>query len=172
MCSKACLLVGRELCTLGQEKPYAMKSLFDTDAHQEVLDRLRKITADTQPNWGKMNAGQMMRHCQLPLEIALGRTTLPKPNFFMGLLMKSFKKGMYDDKLWKKNMPTPKQFRVEDKRDFDKEKSTLTRLLTDFHETRTQKDRDPHPAFGHFTYDQWGQMQYKHLDHHFRQFGV
>lgn len=149
-----------------------MKSLFDETTYREVLGRLDKIDSETQPDWGKMNAGQMMRHCQMPLELALGKTTIPKPNFFMKLLMKSFKKGMYDDKLWKKNIPTPKQFRVEDNRDFSKEKSKLTELATEFYGTREQTEREPHPAFGYFTYDQWGQMQYKHLDHHLRQFGV
>lgn len=149
-----------------------MKSLFDEPTHQEVLERLNKIASETQPTWGKMNAGQMMRHCQLPFEVALGKTALAKPNFLMKLLMKSFKKGMYNDKLWRQNQPTPKQFRVEDERDFTKEKSTLTALIDDFHKTKDQKERAPHPGFGYFTYDQWGQMQYKHLDHHLRQFGV
>ena len=149
-----------------------MKSLFDKSTYNEVLNRIDKVDAETQPDWGKMNAGQMMRHCQMPLELALGKTTIPKPNFIMKLLMKSFKKGMYDDKLWKKGVPTPKQFRVEDERDFSIEKSKLTQLATEFYGTRDQKDREPHPGFGHFTYDQWGQMQYKHLDHHLRQFGV
>jgi len=149
-----------------------MKSLFDEATHQELLNRLNKLTPETQPNWGKMNAGQMMRHCQMPLELAVGKTTIPKPNFFMKLLMKSFKKGMYNDKPWKKNMPTPRQFRVENDRDFKHEKSTLIELINGFFNTREQKEREPHPAFGHFTYDQWGQMQYKHLDHHLRQFGV
>jgi hypothetical protein len=149
-----------------------MKSLFDEATHKELLNRLNNIAPETNPIWGKMNAGQMMRHCQMPLELALGKTTIPKPNFFMKLLMTSFKKGMYNEKLWKKNMPTPKQFRVEDERNFDQEKSSLTELIDGFYKTRNQKERDPHPAFGYFTYNQWGQMQYKHLDHHFRQFGV
>ncbi|RYG41811.1 MAG: DUF1569 domain-containing protein, partial [Chitinophagaceae bacterium] len=29
----------------------------------------------------------------------------------------------------------------------------------------------PHPVFGHFTPQQWGQSMFKHLDHHLRQFG-
>ena len=31
---------------------------------------------------------------------------------------------------------------------------------------------NPHPMFGKFTMEQWGKMEYKHLDHHLRQFGV
>ena len=30
----------------------------------------------------------------------------------------------------------------------------------------------PHPFFGQLTADEWDKLQVKHLDHHFRQFGV
>ena len=79
---------------------------------------------------------------------------------------------MYNEKLWKKNMPTTRQFKVEDEMDFAKEKKALLGLINDFYATRDLKERKSHPAFGHFTYEQWGQMQYKHLDHHLRQFGA
>ena len=90
----------------------------------------------------------------------------------MRIVITSFKKSMYNDEPWKKNAPTLRQFRVADQRNFENEKAFLTELIHDFHDTRDQKERTPHPAFGHLTYDQWGQMQYKHLDHHLRQFGV
>ena len=33
-------------------------------------------------------------------------------------------------------------------------------------------DGNVHPFFGTLTGKQWGETQYKHVDHHFRQFGV
>lgn len=149
-----------------------MKSLFEQDTYDEIMGRLQNISADAQPVWGKMNNGQMLRHCQFPLEVALEKRPLPKPNFVMKLIMKSFKKSMYSDKPWKKGLPTTKMFKVEDEREFLKEKNALIDLVNEFYESRSTKTRKPHPAFGEFTYEQWGQMQYKHLDHHLRQFGV
>ncbi|NKI33249.1 DUF1569 domain-containing protein [Croceivirga thetidis] len=149
-----------------------MKSIFEQKTYEEILNRLHTINAENTPNWGKMNAGQMMRHCQFPFETALGKKQLDKPNFLMRLLMKSFKKSMYNDKEWRKNQPTPKAFQVSDQQDFDKEKQNLLGLINEFYATRDVKEREAHPAFGHFTYNQWGQMQYKHLDHHLRQFGA
>ncbi len=149
-----------------------MKSIFDPPSHTEVLERLNQLTPESKREWGKMDVGQMLRHCQFPLEIALGKMKLKKPNFFMGLLMKSFKKSLYNDKPWRKNSPTAPTFKVNDERDFHTEKNGLETLIDEFYATQDQKERKPHPAFGHFTYDQWGQMQYKHLDHHLRQFGV
>ena len=90
----------------------------------------------------------------------------------MKLIFKSFKKSMYDDKLWKQGLPTPRSFRVEDNRDFNYEKDQLLRLVDDFHALKVKEDWSDHPAFGSFSKEQWGKMQYKHLDHHLRQFGV
>src|SRR5690606_34536514 len=107
------------------------------------------------------------------LKIALGDYDRAKKiNPIMKLLMKSFKKNLYNDKLWKQNLPTAKGLKVTDERDFSREKAKLMALINDFHQQKDKKVWDPHPVFGTFTHEQWGQMQYKHLDHHLRQFGV
>jgi hypothetical protein len=149
-----------------------MKSLFDSETHIEILNRIDSLSESSQREWGKMEVGQMLRHCQFPLKVALNKHTIKKPNIFMRLLYKGFKKSMYNDKPWKQNLPTAPGFKVKDSRDFNEEKDKLVALINDFYEERTKKDRDPHPAFGYLTYDQWGQLEYKHLDHHLRQFGV
>lgn len=148
-----------------------MKSLFNEDAFAEIEQRLEKLSANTSPQWGKMNAGQMTSHCQKPLIILLGRDTFGlKPNFFIKLL---FKPMMYNDTPWKKNMPTMKFFKVENECDFDKEIRELKSLLNEVSDHRAGNEKWPkHPVFGEMTDEQWGKMQYKHLDHHLRQFGV
>ncbi|MEO9511993.1 MAG: DUF1569 domain-containing protein [Flavobacteriaceae bacterium] len=149
-----------------------MKSLFESTSHSEVLDRISNLSKASTSQWGQMEVGQMLHHCQFPLKLALGSYKMEKPNFVMRLLFKSFKKGMYNDTVWKHNLPTAKGFKVVDKKDFDTEKSNLIGEITDFHKEKDRENWEPHPAFGVFTHDQWGQMQYKHLDHHLRQFGV
>lgn len=44
--------------------------------------------------------------------------------------------------------------------------------MNELWEDRNNENRVPHPVFGDFTKDQWGIMQWKHLNHHFEQFGV
>ncbi|MDC6385974.1 DUF1569 domain-containing protein [Flagellimonas taeanensis] len=150
-----------------------MKSLFNTEVHTEILARTNQLTESSHGLWGKMTVGQMLCHCQFPLKIALGdHGNFKKVNPLMKLLMKSFKKSMYDDKPWRHNLPTAKDLKVADDKDFSTEKKKLIKLIEDFHQQKDKKVWDPHPVFGSFTYDQWGQMQYKHLDHHLRQFGV
>ena len=79
---------------------------------------------------------------------------------------------MYSDKEWSKGLPTPKSFKVIEEKDFEIEKKILKSLLDEFHAQSERKNWPDHPAFGHFTSEQVGKMQYKHLDHHLRQFGV
>lgn len=150
-----------------------MKSLFDSEAHVEILSRLDKLTDTTKGHWGKMEVGQMLKHCQYPLRIALGRYNFTKkPNPFLKLLFKAFKKSMYNDKLWKPNLPTSKGLKVIKQKNFKEEKDKLMVLINDFHGEKDKESWNPHPMFGRFTNEQWGKMQYKHLDHHLRQFGV
>ena len=149
-----------------------MNSIFEEATYASVLERIAAIDANTEKQWGKMNAAQMFHHCQFPLALAMGRETLKKPNFLMKMVMKSFKTSMYNDKPWKQGNPTVKKFKVTEEKNLEEEKEKLTNLVKDFHQEKTRTAWESHPAFGEFTHDQWGKMQYKHLDHHLRQFGV
>lgn len=149
-----------------------MKSLFTESAYAEILERLENLSPESQPKWGKMDVAQMLAHSQEPLKVPLGKLTLAKPNAIMKLLFSFFKKSLYDDKPWKQGLPTSKEYKIVDERDFEKEKAELKALIDEFYSQRNKTDWPPHPFCGHFTTEQWGKMQYKHLDHHFRQFGV
>lgn len=147
-----------------------MKSLFDADAYAEITSRLQKLNENSERLWGKMTAGQMAHHCQGPFNIMLGKNDYGmKPNWLAKVF---FKKSLYNDKLWRKNLPTAKFLKETEPRDFVKEKAVLEDLIREFESRKDQTEWDPHPGFGYFTNEQWGQMQYKHLDHHLRQFGV
>lgn len=149
-----------------------MKSLLDASAHQEILQRIENLTADSTPKWGKMSVDQMCVHCQMPLEIALKKRTLSgkKPGFMKRLVFKIYKPLMYNDKPWSKNLPTAPDFVIKGKHTFEVEKEKLVQVISEFHKLSDKHEWPAHPMFGTFTQAQWGQMQYKHLDHHLNQF--
>ncbi|MFV0565365.1 MAG: hypothetical protein ACK5NB_05975, partial [Flavobacteriaceae bacterium] len=60
-----------------------MKSIFNTEAKTEIVNRLNLLSPEAPARWGKMNVNQMLVHCQKPIELALGELTVKKPNFFM-----------------------------------------------------------------------------------------
>ena len=147
-----------------------MKSLFEESTYTDVLNRINSFNETTQSEWGKMTTAQMFAHNVIPVEVVLEkRPPIGKPNFLMKLL---FKKMMYNDKLYKKNMPTPRPFKIEDDKDFTSEKETLVKNVKEIYAQRDKTEWPAHPMFGTFTQEQTGKMLFKHLDHHLRQFGV
>jgi hypothetical protein len=40
-----------------------MKTLFEVNTLDEMKDRLTRLSAMNQRQWGKMNAAQMLAHC-------------------------------------------------------------------------------------------------------------
>lgn len=147
-----------------------MNSLFTNDGYQEILSRLEKLHKNSKRQWGKMSVGQMVWHCQYPLQLAVEN---PQTNSKGNLLIRLFfKKLLYNDKPWRKNLPTAPQLKPSGEKDFDVEFPKLRKLVEEVHATKDRTQWNPHPVFGAFTPKQWGQMQYKHLDHHLKQFGV
>jgi hypothetical protein len=119
-----------------------------------------------------MNAAQMLAHCCAALEVATGRKSPPR--IFMGRILAPFiKKSFLSEQPFKPNYPTDKSFVVMDERDFEGEKKRLLGLLNDFSSGGSEKcTSTPHSFFGKLSPEEWGWSQYKHLDHHLRQFGV
>ncbi len=147
-----------------------MKSLFEDTVKNEIENRINNLSNSSAPVWGKMDVSQMFHHCQFPLKIALQKEHPElKPNLLAKLF---FKKSMYNDKPWRKNLPTHSKLKVVDQKEFEKEKEQLLSLISEFSNQRDKKEWDAHPMFGKFTPEQWGKMQYKHLDHHLQQFKV
>lgn len=147
-----------------------MKSIFDEESYQDILERMDKLSPESERQWGKMSVAQMLWHCQLPIRLAIkNEKTSRKGNFLIRLL---FKKSLYNDKPWRKNLPTIPAAKATEEKDFEKEYATLRELITELHLLKDRNSWNPHPIFGEFTPEQWGKLEYKHLDHHFRQFGV
>lgn len=144
-----------------------MESLFDQITYFKTKARIRTLTLNDTPSWGKMDVAQMVTHCQFPLKIALSNTSRSRSKNPIPLLLK---KAMYSDKPWLKNLPTAPQAKIKNERDLTIERDKLLSMVDAFYAKRNQTEWLPHPMFGNFTPDQWGKMQYKHLDHHLAQF--
>lgn len=149
-----------------------MKSLFDPTENQNIIKRIQKLSPSSTAQWGKMNVAQMLTHCQQPILVAYGELKLKRN--FMGVLFGSMVKRMLlKEEIYKPGMPTAKQFIVTDQREFEKEKKLLIDLIQRFSKQGSDGIRkDPHPFFGKLTAEEWDLMQWKHLDHHLRQFAA
>jgi Protein of unknown function (DUF1569) len=146
-----------------------LKNLFDAATKANIIDRINSLTPQSQAVWGKMNAAQMLAHCQMPLGVALGDHQM-KSNFFMRLIGPLFKKQLFNDKPFKRNLPTDKSFIIADERALAEEKKKLIDMVNRFSESSIVDA--PHPFFGKLTNQEWSIGTWKHLDHHLQQFGV
>ena len=149
-----------------------MKSLFHAPDNQEIVDRINALTPASKPLWGKMHVAQMLAHAQQPLKVAFGELTLKRG--LVGILFgKMAKKQLLAGAEMKKNLPTTREFLVKTDVLFEDEKKKLIALVQRFYQSGPQGlTKQDHPFFGKLTTEEWDKLQYKHLDHHLRQFGV
>jgi len=147
-----------------------VKNLFDPAVKQQIIDRINCLAPQSPRQWGKMDVSQMLAHLQQPLEVALGIRTI-KGSFFMNLILPLFKKTLWDEKPWKKGIPTdPTYITTAEPKDFHQEKAKLLDLIHQFNESALSDKK--HPVFGFMTKEQWSKSAWKHIDHHLKQFGA
>ena len=150
-----------------------LPNTFDTKTTQQHLQRLDKLTHESKPVWGKMNAAQMLAHLNVTYDLAYERK-ISNPGVFMKWMLKTFIKGVVtNEKPYPRNSRTGKEFIISDNRDFEKEKAILITNIKDteakgiaFFEGRNNQ------AFGPLSSEQWSNQFYKHIEHHFEQFGL
>src|SRR4051812_41715940 len=125
-----------------------MKTLFEQNTADEIIQRIDNLSPQSQRQWGKMDVSQMLAHCSAALEVASGQKHLPR--MFIGrILGPIFKSKFYDDKPFDKNSPTAESFTITDQRNFDKEKQNLKQNLEKFSKGGTANcTKHPHTFFG------------------------
>lgn len=147
-----------------------IKDLFNPAVKQEIIDRINRLSPQSARLWGKMDVAQMLAHLQLPFEVAYGTRQI-KGNFFFNLIMPFFKKTLWDEKPWKKGLPTDQSYIMTGSvKDFETEKNKLLGLISQFSEQAVKTEI--HPVFGRMTKEQWSKSAWKHIDHHLKQFGA
>jgi hypothetical protein len=149
-----------------------MHHLHDPARVTEVKDRLATLRADSPRQWGKMTPPQAVAHLAIGLEGALGDVKLPR--MFVGRLFGRLAKrqALGNDEPIMRNAPTAPGLIVSDARDFERERARLLQLIDRFAVGPSACTSFPHPFFGPLTPAEWAVLEYKHLDHHLRQFGV
>ncbi len=149
-----------------------MKTIFDAATHAELQERLSQLKVDSERQWGKMSAAQAMEHTARAIEMASGEK--PMKQLFLGKAIGwMFKSTFLGEKPFSKNAPTGPTMIVADEPNFEATRERLQTLMSGFHALGPAKtDGNIHGFFGPLTGDQWGVAQFKHVDHHLRQFRV
>ena len=138
-----------------------------------MKERIARLRADSDRQWGRMNAAQAVAHCTAGFELALGER-LPQRLLIgriIGGLVKP--KVVGNDEPLRRNSPTVKGLVVNDDRNLEAERERLCLMIDRFATAGPMGcTAHPHSFFGRLTPEEWATLMYKHLDHHLRQFGV
>ncbi|MCJ7936109.1 MAG: DUF1569 domain-containing protein [Chryseobacterium sp.] len=150
------------------------KSLNNPIYDKEIIERISRLSENSPGKWGKMNVCQMLKHCDLVLQVALQRIELPRINTLFKTIGIITKKEMYVfNNGIPRNMPTFQKLIVNFECDFDESKTNLLKTLEEFREACQNKSLpNDHRLFGNMTEKDWEFLEYKHLDHHLKQFNV
>lgn len=150
-----------------------MKTIFDKKTNEAILHRIEKLNKNSIASWGKMNVYEMLKHSIASEKTYLGDNVLKR--VFIGKLFgrMALKNILKDEKPMGKNSPTHPTFIFKGEGDISPLKREWSFLVQEY----LKRDSDDfqnftHPFFGKMTQEQLGQMVYKHIDHHLRQFKV
>ncbi len=133
--------------------------------------RLVALTPEHEPRWGRMNARQMLVHVAQQLRMALGELQ-PKPVPAGALGRWPMKQLVIYVLPWPKGVRTAPELLVCDPQEWSRDRESLEELIRRMSQSGPETVFAPHPAFGKLSGRAWGVLSYRHLDHHFRQFGV
>lgn len=151
----------------------SIPNTFDQKIKDDNLNRLEKLTIETSPQWGKMDAAQMMAHVNVAYSMALNENTKIRRGFSRFIISLLAKNMVVGEKKYPKNGRTAPEFIIADQRDFEKEKALLTSNINEvFTKGTAHFEGKESASFGPLTTQEWSNLFQKHLDHHFEQFGI
>lgn len=148
-----------------------MSTLADPAVRSAMVTRVERLSPDAVAQWGRMTAPQMLAHCTDALRMGLAELPVKPKN--AALPRMALVKWLFLNVLpFPKNAPTAKELVSRVPASFDEERAHLIALMGKVGSPDAMTKFAEHPLFGPLTREQWGQLAWKHLDHHLRQFGV
>jgi hypothetical protein len=144
---------------------------WEPSFRSSLADRSKRLSADTRPAWGKMNASGMLAHINDSYRMVLGDLYVKSKN--LPIRFTPIKQLIIYVAPFPKGAPTAPELLARcDRADLAEEQRAYGELLTRIGAITPATKLQPHPAFGTLTYRAYGVLIARHTDHHFRQFGL
>jgi Protein of unknown function (DUF1569) len=143
----------------------------------QFVSAVKKLQADQAGNWGKMNAQQMLEHVTDIFDVASGKIHFP----FVSPVehLPKLKAFLWSDKQFRENTKAPTEILSEEpvpvrSKTMELAIDALQKSTDDFFNYFKEDELKTtvHPVFGALNFEEWIELQYKHLMHHGRQFGL
>lgn len=148
------------------------RSLRDERGRRSILDRLAALTPEHPRLWGRMKPAQLLPHLAGGLRLALGERKVEgvPPGPVRGALLRYMAIHCLP---WPKGkIQSPPGAFGTPSLGWQQDRELVAELIERFAVTPPMQLADAHPSFGRMRPRDWDVLQYRHLDHHLRQFGV
>jgi hypothetical protein len=148
------------------------RSLRDSAGRRSILDRLANLTPQHARQWGRMEPVQLLPHLASGLRMALGERKLEgsPPGRLRGAIVRYLSIHLLPWPEGKIQSP-PGAFSTPSL-GWERDREIVAELIERFATTSPDTLGRAHPSFGRMRPRDWDVLQYRHLDHHLRQFGV
>jgi hypothetical protein len=148
-----------------------MRSVHNASDAATLERRLCTLTPETPGLWGRMSAPQMVCHVRDQISCAIGDLPVrPRKNFLRNRYLRFVLVYLLP---WPKGkLPTVSEMQTSKPSNWDEDVRLTTETLRRAAAHDVDGEWADHPAFGRLSGKEWGQLIYKHMDHHLRQFGV
>jgi hypothetical protein len=147
-----------------------MPSLREEKIRNGLIHRLQRLTPESKPKWGSLDAPRLLCHLSDTFEMSLGDMPVPSAN------MKAFQRFPLKH-LFLYVAPFPKGAKAPGELlstlpgDFESDRQRAIGLVKRI-AALPRGDGAEHPFFGPLTNDEWNVLQWKHISHHLNQFGL
>lgn len=145
-----------------------MPTLLDPAARAELVQRVRRVTPESERRWGRMTAPQMVCHLADHMRVGLGE--LPARDFstpFRRTVLKWL--GVDLPIRWPHGLRTAREMQSSQPTDWASDVAAVEELIE---RVAMGGAAGVHPLFGPLSPRAWARLSWKHIDHHLRQFRV
>jgi hypothetical protein len=148
------------------------RSLRNPIGRQSILNRLAALTPQHRRRWGRMEPAQLLPHLATVLRMALGERRLEgtPPGRIRGALLRYL--VLYCLPWPKGKIQAPASAFSAPSAGWEQDRRVVVELIERFATFSPERMGADHPVFGPMSARDWDVLQYRHLDHHLRQFGV
>ncbi|HMJ48212.1 MAG TPA: DUF1569 domain-containing protein [Ferruginibacter sp.] len=145
--------------------------------NSKMFELLASLPEGSKGLWGKMNSQHMVEHVRdfFNVSIEQMRFGLVTPEEHLP----KYKEFLLSDKQFRENTKAPPNVLGEEPmplrfNTFNGAVDALRKTVDQFNDyfNNNPGKKSIHPVFGPLDFEEWVQLHYKHITHHFRQFGI
>lgn len=147
---------------------------FEVFFTKEVPAMLKRLNEENAPQWGSMNANEMLDHLRRGVDMSL--STEDREIITPEDKIPVYQRFLLSDKPFQRNSAKPEAYDRMPPFEGDTEalKLNLMKALLrmQVHFEKQPDHRSIHPNFGVLGPEEWKHLHRKHILHHFEQFGI